>query len=318
MRFVVRPYTNKPSKLKLGSSIAEWNAIAVSGDKTLIKDRVYRDPYRTQDNLASRVLDKLNTWYHQKCAYCERIYKMDVEHYRPKGEVCDENNRPIKVPGLVAGAQVDHPGYYWLCYEWSNLLPSCITCNREGGKNSKFPTIHHYEHLPVFNPHPTLDYDSCLVNSNTLLTEQPYILNPEIDNPRQFFTFVLDPNNKGIRIKGTDAQNRGKITAEICMLNRDDVRYDRVTAVIIPIQKTVLAHLKMLSLGRRNFDQFKLDLESLFQKLYWDATDETLDHTLLRQFIVESPANFNAIVIPFITKRAKKILQVAFQNYTPI
>ncbi len=318
MRFVVRQYTNKPSKLSLAKSIAAWNTIAATGDKTLIKENVYRDPYRTPDNLASRVLDKLNIWYHQKCAYCERIYKMDVEHYRPKGEVRDENNKLIKVTGVVAGTQIDHPGYYWLCYEWSNLLPSCITCNREGGKNSKFPTIHHYEHLPVFNPHPTLDYASCVVNNNPLMSEQPYILNPEIDDPWMFFTFVIDPKNEGIRIQGTDGLNRGSVTAEICKLNRDDVRYDRVIAVITPIQKTVLAHLKMFIAGRRTLVQFKSDLEGLIQKLYFDATDETLNHTLLRRFIVESSANFNTIVIPFITKRAKRILLTAFQNYTPI
>lgn len=61
----------------------------------------------------------LHTLFHGKCAYCESFYAstqpVDVEHYRPKGEV----------EGVG-----DHPGYWWLAMEWTNLLPSCIDCNR--------------------------------------------------------------------------------------------------------------------------------------------------------------------------------------------
>lgn len=61
-------------------------------------------------------LDRL---FHGKCAYCESPYAttqpVDVEHYRPKGEV----------EGVTA-----HPGYWWLAMIWTNLLPSCIDCNR--------------------------------------------------------------------------------------------------------------------------------------------------------------------------------------------
>jgi hypothetical protein len=44
--------------------------------------------------------------------------------------------------------EFEHPGYYWLAYEWTNLLPSCYDCNsfrRHGtmkagpGKNERFP-----------------------------------------------------------------------------------------------------------------------------------------------------------------------------------
>ena len=61
----------------------------------------------------------LESLFHGKCAYCESRYDVsgpvDVEHFRPKGEVED-------VP--------DHPGYWWLAAEWTNLLPSCLDCNR--------------------------------------------------------------------------------------------------------------------------------------------------------------------------------------------
>lgn len=62
---------------------------------------------------------RLEELFHGKCAYCESGYAgtapVDVEHYRPKGSV----------EGAAA-----HPGYWWLGMVWSNLLPSCIDCNR--------------------------------------------------------------------------------------------------------------------------------------------------------------------------------------------
>ena len=57
-----------------------------------------------------------------KCAYCESLYDPvqppDVEHFRPKAVVAHF--------GVLR-----KPGYYWLAAEWSNLLPSCIDCNRQ-------------------------------------------------------------------------------------------------------------------------------------------------------------------------------------------
>ena len=55
--------------------------------------------------------------YRYKCAYCEGNFQhseaaLEIDHYRPKS----------KVTGT------DHVGYYWLAYEWSNLLPACKTC----------------------------------------------------------------------------------------------------------------------------------------------------------------------------------------------
>ena len=62
-----------------------------------------------------------------KCAYCESRYDrtqpVDVEHYRPKSEV--------KVGEVKVG------GYWWLAAVWSNLLPSCIDCNRARSKTSR-------------------------------------------------------------------------------------------------------------------------------------------------------------------------------------
>ena len=65
------------------------------------------------------VKQALETLFKGKCAYCETFYgssaPLDVEHYRPKAGVEDDNA---------------HPGYWWVAMDWNNLLPSCIDCNR--------------------------------------------------------------------------------------------------------------------------------------------------------------------------------------------
>ncbi len=66
---------------------------------------------------------------HSKCCFCESRVGMDgdVEHYRPKAGFSQG-----------AGRRIEGPGYYWLAYEWSNLLLSCPICNQRF-KRSLFP-----------------------------------------------------------------------------------------------------------------------------------------------------------------------------------
>jgi hypothetical protein len=77
--------------------------------------------------------------FHGKCAYCETDItagqRGDVEHYRPKQRVMGEDGKPLKVKGR-RGKEIQHQGYYWLAYDWRNLLLACILCNQpsKGGK----------------------------------------------------------------------------------------------------------------------------------------------------------------------------------------
>jgi hypothetical protein len=86
--------------------------------------------------------------FHGKCAYCEERIRTnqhgDVEHFRPKGGIRQEHDDK---PVLRRGTSDPHPGYYWLAYDWRNLLPSCVLCNRPStepgersiGKRNYFP-----------------------------------------------------------------------------------------------------------------------------------------------------------------------------------
>ncbi len=62
-----------------------------------------------------------------KCCFCEskvaHIDAGDVEHYRPKGESKQTESDPV-----------NKLGYYWLAYEWDNLLIACQRCNRREEK----------------------------------------------------------------------------------------------------------------------------------------------------------------------------------------
>lgn len=73
----------------------------------------------------------LITAQHGKCAFCEsqvtHIAHGDVEHFRPKGGFRQRAKAPLC-----------RPGYYWLAYEWDNLLFTCQLCNQRHKKN-EFP-----------------------------------------------------------------------------------------------------------------------------------------------------------------------------------
>lgn len=107
----------------------------------------------TTDDFKSSIWGQLKYWlldnvFHGKCAYCEIHIERgrqsgDAEHYRPKGAVNRrvEGRRGLPKVRVKApdGTEIDHPGYFWLAYNWRNLLPSCRRCNAEEGKKNQFP-----------------------------------------------------------------------------------------------------------------------------------------------------------------------------------
>ena len=70
---------------------------------------------------------KLKDIQKNKCAFCE--VNLDSQH----GEI--EHFRPKKMFKQNPEDSRHYPGYYWLSYNWDNLLLSCITCNQKWKKN---------------------------------------------------------------------------------------------------------------------------------------------------------------------------------------
>ena len=144
------------------------------GDKSLIDDKVYKGECDENGEKKYKVRETLKDIYFNKCAYCEiKELKPEIEHYRPKKRVTGLKN---------------HQGYYWLCYEWTNLLPSCRYCNTEGGKGNRFPIRGKRVNKPDFKKK-KLDKNKCKAHKPPLKNEKPYLLHPEIDTPERFFSF---------------------------------------------------------------------------------------------------------------------------------
>jgi uncharacterized protein (TIGR02646 family) len=148
------------------------------------------------------VRKNLNSLYHYKCAYCESdtraTAEFRIDHYRPKNEVKEDSK---------------HPGYYWLAYEWSNLVPACEKCNN--AKSSYFPLDPEGERViaPVYDRKGNL---ACPATAKFYQDEKPYILHPEIDEPEKHIIFLPNGSVK----KRT---KRGEWTIKICNLNREEL-----------------------------------------------------------------------------------------------
>jgi uncharacterized protein (TIGR02646 family) len=149
----------------------------------------------------NKVRHDLETLYQYKCAYCETKVTgsvLRVDHFRPKDQIKEDDT---------------HTGYYWLGYEWSNLIPACEKCNR--AKSNAFPleSLGIRAKEPPLNSHSELETHLCRADSPTLLAEKPLLLNPEIDEPELHFVFLPNGEIKALT-------ERGQKTAEICQLNR--------------------------------------------------------------------------------------------------
>jgi hypothetical protein len=119
-----------------------------------------------------------------KCAYCEQIvtgsHPGDIEHYRPKSAV--KKLDWTYVTRTTAGAKQQHPGYYWLRHQLSNLLFSCYDCNRPNrfndirfGKECRFPVEGAYAWEPG-------DEEQ----------EMPQLINPCTEDPEAHLQFHGD------------------------------------------------------------------------------------------------------------------------------
>lgn len=158
----------------------------------------------------STVHRQLNKIYNGKCAFCESDVRagstIQVDHYRPKEGVYED---------------AAHLGYYWLGYEWTNLIHICSKCNRS--KWHKFPIrstgVRLYDH-PIDSAGAPLR-TNFVINHIDLINENPLIINPEFLDPSLYFVFL--PSGK---IKGR-GQIEADTTIEVCKLNRYDLQLAR-------------------------------------------------------------------------------------------
>jgi sarcosine oxidase delta subunit len=166
-----------------------------------------------------------------RCAYCEISlaadrYKGDVEHYRPKAAAADRQWHLRQGKNVRGIKNKIEPGYYWLAYEWSNLLVACPDCNKK--KANFFPLV------GVSGPRKLTR--GCERN------ESPLLLNPYDDqSPEEHLAFgtLGDVTAAGA---GTN-RARGQETIEVCDLDRDELRKERM-AIAVRAHQDIKEYLK--------------------------------------------------------------------------
>lgn len=142
---------------------------------------------------------------HNKCCFCEAHFQHitpgDVEHFRPKGGYKQSHSDSLQ-----------NPGYYWLAYDWDNLLISCPKCNRMI-KQNLFPLIN--------------SSDRANKENKDITAEKPILINPWIEDPESFIQYNLHIPF------GIDPENRGKQTIELLKLDKDidEVRSQKLSSV---------------------------------------------------------------------------------------
>ncbi|WP_305952419.1 hypothetical protein [Emticicia oligotrophica] len=288
MRKISKPLHPKPAILdftKTPYSLVVLEEIITKKRVENEHSNIYRGTYKdTQGLTKSSVLDELNKVYHEKCAYCESFESnAQIEHFRPKNKVTSagKNN-----------------GYYWLCFEWTNLVPACFECNKIGsGKANKFPIISTQRKFEIpLKPDSSLNFDSFLYDSQHLSSEKPFLIHPEYDNPKLFFKFGWTNSHSLLNLIGKDTESRGKETIKICNLNRTNLgrnRSKRLNDVIIePIKESLALFLN----NQKTLDIFSLDMTIIFKKLKSRASDEKEEFTLMWWYIYESVENFEKII----------------------
>lgn len=134
MRFIDQEQL-KPKIRHLIAGLEEAQA-AVTGEADKNRRNRLIDKYRKRWTIVREIFDEFS---YGKCWYveCKNLGSDDdVDHFRPKGGVMEDP---------------DHPGYYWLAFDWINLRLSCHRANRPrvnpetgetGGKAEHFPLLH--------------------------------------------------------------------------------------------------------------------------------------------------------------------------------
>jgi hypothetical protein len=138
-----------PSALT-GQARENWQkllAAAESAKKALTADRDNGKPHNWKSDVWRGFKEFLfENVFFGMCAYCEAaveaVYVGDAEHYRPKGKVTQRDAYGREVTVTCSDGN-PHPGYYWLAYDWNNILPSCYKCNTSYGKGTQFPAMRH-------------------------------------------------------------------------------------------------------------------------------------------------------------------------------
>ncbi len=232
--------------------------------------------------------------FNPKCAYCEStsvvVASLQVEHYRPKKEITNEPT---------------HKGYYWLAFEWTNLIYACPKCNGQGAKGNRFPILGARATQEPKNIDGTIHYDAFDANHQVLRQELPLLLHPEIDNPPEHLTFRPSGQISGLT-------ERGSITIDICKLNRTLLIKARKEIMDDLRKKLKLIILAFVSMNQQTEITVKMELRTIFDEITIDRQAPSATYTLLGRCI---NMDFDNFILNDIDQSYRQALRNAFDMY---
>lgn len=200
---------------------------------------------------SERVKEALIKLYHNKCAFCNQIPKgspIQVEHFRPKNGIMNEA----------------HSGYYWLGYEWSNLLLACGNCNST--KNNNFPLMPGTIRIPspIWIGPNEFDLSKCISTSIDLRDEKFVLLNPELDHPDNHLFYELDG-----KINFYTGDIRGEESISKYNLNRDELYINGRKQILDDI-------IEKLGKRYKKYKENRID----YKALYLELTDVIIEEII--------------------------------------
>lgn len=224
-------------------------------------------------------LAKPDRWL-AKCAWCEQRRELgrdiDVEHYRPKADVCTWQGNPPSVSDTPPAQVRRGDGYWWLAFCWENFSLACKTCNQHWKRNL----------FPVRAPRPAW-------GEGVELHEQPLLLDPGSDfRTRDHFRWDIW---SGI-VEGVS--DEGRATIITCGLNRTGLVALRLKAALDTTDATKEFRQAWRRGGKRGAAEAREELTAL--------TSDFEEFTSMRRWIVEQELD-----IPWEQLEARVLLQTS-------
>jgi len=149
-----------------------WDPEKLDSEIATAKDSTRKTAIGKKSDVWARLSKILAKQSNGKCWYCEtNELRSDnpIDHFRPKGKVAECN---------------EHPGYWWLAFEWRNYRYACSYCNSRrvevdtaGGKQ---------DHFPIFTPP---DWNKNPQENNI---ERPKLLDPTDPDDYKLLAFNLN------------------------------------------------------------------------------------------------------------------------------
>lgn len=302
-----KDYDNPPAKLLTQKCAKQIQKAVIDQDGSKYTNTYYRNAevlkklkaYSIDQNVFNENTNEAKCFYCE--SYTETVASLQVEHYRPKSKVTDENG--LEIEGTN--------GYYWLGCEWSNLLLACPKCNGRGAKGTKFPITGHRitnENPIIINEIPNtedtetiFDRTNCFANRNPLRNEQPLLLNPELDIIVEHFTF----NSNGVINSNTE---KGLMSIRICNLDRAQLNIARkrlYDSLISLVNLEIIKCDRGIILYDRIGDAFEIICEEIIA-----CNQPAKQYTLWANYFND---NFEEMFVDNVPERYKQPLRNAFQ-----